>query len=51
MNDTSQLWDMQTAATDVNPKRSQKSAVTLLITIFVVIFFLLPAAGYLVSQL
>ena len=51
MDNASQVWDMQAAATDVNSKRPQTSAVTLLVTIFVVIFFLLPAAGYLVSQL
>jgi hypothetical protein len=51
MNNASELWNMQTPATDGSSKPSHKSAVTLLITIFVVVFFLLPAAGYLVSAL
>ncbi|HSU29610.1 MAG TPA: hypothetical protein VLJ11_00125 [Bryobacteraceae bacterium] len=51
MDNVSQVWDIQDAATDGDTKRPQKSAVTLLITIVVVVFFLIPAAGYLVSEL
>jgi len=51
MENTSELLDLQTAAADGEPKRPEISTVTLLITILVVVFFLIPAAGYLVSEL
>lgn len=51
MDNVSQVWDIQNATKDGDQKRPQKSAVTLTILIFVVVFFLIPAAGYLVSEL
>ena len=51
MDNASQLWDIQRAATDGDPKRPQMSTVTLLITVLVVVLFVIPAAGYLVSEL
>lgn len=52
MDNGSQLWDMEKAATaDANPKRPQMSSVTLLVMILVTVFFLIPAMGYLVSEL
>jgi len=51
MDNASQLWDIQAAATDEDPKRPQMSEVTLLIAVLVVVLFVIPAAGYLVSEL
>ena len=51
MDNASQSWDIQRATADGDPKRPQMSAVTLLIAVLVVVFFLIPAAGYLVSEL
>lgn len=51
MDNASQLWDMHNATADRDPKRPQMSEVTLLITVLVVILFVIPAAGYLVSEL
>jgi hypothetical protein len=51
MDNASQLWEIQTASADGDAKRPQMSTVTLLITVLVVILFLIPAAGYLVSEL